>query len=87
MTAPRSATFAQIPAWTPRERVDLHPLLIQLMFGPMAGHMLLRPVLQDAPGQHTPPVDEVARTFAEAFVRATAQQSVSRGHPAEEAGQ
>jgi AcrR family transcriptional regulator len=48
------------------------PLLIQLMFGPMAGHMLLRPVLQDALGNSLPPVDEVARTFADAFIRATA---------------
>jgi AcrR family transcriptional regulator len=50
------------------------PLLIQLMFGPMAGHMLLRPVLQDVLGGALPPVDEVARTFAEAFIRATAQR-------------
>ncbi|MGI5290783.1 TetR/AcrR family transcriptional regulator [Nonomuraea polychroma] len=48
------------------------PLLIQLMIGPMAGHMLLRPVLQDALGNVLPPVEEVARTFAEAFMRATA---------------
>jgi hypothetical protein len=33
----------------------------------------LRPVLQDALGNSLPPVDEVARTFAEAFIRATAQ--------------
>ncbi|GAA3614803.1 TetR/AcrR family transcriptional regulator [Nonomuraea rosea] len=48
------------------------PLLIQLMIGPMAGHMLLRPVLQDGLGDILPPVDEVARAFAEAFIRATA---------------
>ncbi|MEU7858101.1 helix-turn-helix domain-containing protein [Nonomuraea sp. NPDC049141] len=48
------------------------PLLIQLMIGPMAGHMLLRPVLQDGLGEGLPPVEAVARTFAEAFIRATA---------------
>jgi AcrR family transcriptional regulator len=48
------------------------PLLIQLMIGPMAGHMLLRPVLQDALGNVLPPVDEAARAFAAAFIRATA---------------
>jgi hypothetical protein len=48
------------------------PLLIQLMLGPMAGHMLLRPVLQDALGNSLPPVDEVARIFADAFIHATA---------------
>ncbi|GAA3681735.1 TetR/AcrR family transcriptional regulator [Nonomuraea antimicrobica] len=48
------------------------PLLIQLMIGPMAGHMLLRPVLQESLGDVLPPVDEVARAFAEAFIRATA---------------
>ncbi|MFI7637321.1 TetR/AcrR family transcriptional regulator [Nonomuraea sp. NPDC049400] len=48
------------------------PLLIQLMIGPMAAHMLLRPVLQDALGNVLPPVEEVARAFAEAFIRATA---------------
>ncbi|GAB3435603.1 TetR/AcrR family transcriptional regulator [Actinophytocola sediminis] len=49
------------------------PLLIQLMFGPMAGHMLLRPALQDALGNSLPPVDEVARIFADAFIRAAGQ--------------
>ncbi|WP_327584657.1 hypothetical protein OHA25_54335 [Nonomuraea sp. NBC_00507] len=34
------------------------PLLIQLMIGLMAGHMLLRPVLQDSLGNALPPVDE-----------------------------
>ncbi|MBN6057907.1 TetR/AcrR family transcriptional regulator [Nonomuraea sp. RK-328] len=48
------------------------PLLIQLMFGPMAAHMLFRPVLRDALDDVLPPVDEVARTFAEAFLRAAA---------------
>ena len=48
------------------------PLLIQLMIGPMAGHMLLRPVLQDGLGNVLPPVEAVARIFAEAFIRATA---------------
>jgi AcrR family transcriptional regulator len=48
------------------------PLLIQLMIGPMAGHMLLRPVLQDALGDILPSVEEVAQTFAEAFIRAAA---------------
>ncbi|WP_188192100.1 hypothetical protein [Nonomuraea sp. SYSU D8015] len=48
------------------------PVLIQLMIGPMAGHMLLRLVLQDALGNVLPPVDESARAFAEAFIRATA---------------
>ncbi len=48
------------------------PLLIQLMFGPMAGHMLLRPVLEGELGDMLPPVDEVARLFADAFIRATA---------------
>ncbi|MFI6299321.1 TetR/AcrR family transcriptional regulator [Nonomuraea sp. NPDC050790] len=48
------------------------PLLIQLMVGPMAGHMLLRPILQDTLGSILPPVDEAAQTFAEAFLRATA---------------
>ncbi|WP_408648649.1 TetR/AcrR family transcriptional regulator [Streptomonospora mangrovi] len=51
------------------------PLLMQLMLGPMAGHMLLRPVLQDALGNTLPPVDEVARTFAEAFLRAAAPEA------------
>ncbi|GAA2280668.1 TetR/AcrR family transcriptional regulator [Nonomuraea roseoviolacea subsp. roseoviolacea] len=48
------------------------PLLIQLMLGPMAAHMLFRPVLADALGDVLPPVDEAARTFAEAFLRAAA---------------
>ncbi|MDF5752806.1 TetR/AcrR family transcriptional regulator [Spongiactinospora sp. TRM90649] len=48
------------------------PLLIQLMIGPMAGHMLLRPVLQDALGDGLPPVRDVTQVFAEAFLRATA---------------
>ncbi|MEV0201467.1 TetR family transcriptional regulator [Nonomuraea sp. NPDC050691] len=48
------------------------PLLIQLLFGPMAAHMLFRPVLLDALGDALPPVDEAARTFAEAFLRAAA---------------
>ncbi|MGI5291679.1 TetR/AcrR family transcriptional regulator [Nonomuraea polychroma] len=48
------------------------PLLIQLMIGPMAGHMLLRPALRDALGDVLPPVEEVSRTFAEAFIRAAA---------------
>jgi AcrR family transcriptional regulator len=48
------------------------PLLIQLMIGPMAGHMLLRPILQDTLGNTLPPINEAARTFADAFIRATA---------------
>ncbi|MDP4511035.1 TetR/AcrR family transcriptional regulator [Nonomuraea turcica] len=48
------------------------PLLIQLMIGPMAGHMLLRPALQDALGDVLPPVEEVSRMFADAFIRAAA---------------
>ncbi|MDP4511797.1 TetR/AcrR family transcriptional regulator [Nonomuraea turcica] len=48
------------------------PLLIQLMIGPLAVHMLLRPTLQDTLGDLLPPVEEVSRTFAEAFIRAAA---------------
>jgi AcrR family transcriptional regulator len=48
------------------------PLLIQLMFGPMAGHMLLRPVLESELEDLLPPVEEVARIFADAFLRASA---------------
>ncbi len=50
------------------------PLLIQLMVGPLAGHMLLRPALREALGDDVlPPVEEVSRTFAEAFLRAAAR--------------
>ncbi|MEU7864366.1 hypothetical protein [Nonomuraea sp. NPDC049141] len=54
------------------------PLLIQLMIGPMAGHMLPRPALTAAPGDILPPVEVVAATFAEAFIRATTHPDHAR---------
>ncbi len=47
------------------------PLLVQLMIGPLATHMLLRPILESALGADgLPSVDETCETFADAFLRA-----------------
>ena len=47
---------------------DCSPTSLHAVFGNRDG-----PVLHDALGDALPPVDEVTRTFAETFIRATAQ--------------
>lgn len=46
------------------------PLLVQLMFGPLAMHLLLRPTLEPALGSTLPTVRETSEIFADAFLRA-----------------
>jgi hypothetical protein len=55
------------------------PLLIQLMAGPLAMHMLLRPTLQAVPGVELPTVDETCEIFADAFLRAVGKQQTGGG--------
>lgn len=50
------------------------PLLIQLLVGPLAVHMLFRPVLESGLDTDLPDLDEVAETFADAFLRAAATE-------------
>jgi AcrR family transcriptional regulator len=48
------------------------PLLVQLLLGPIATHMLLRPTLEATPGAELPSVEEIADTLATAYLRAVA---------------
>jgi AcrR family transcriptional regulator len=48
------------------------PLLVQLLLGPIATHMLLRPTLETALGGELPSVDEITDTLASAYRRAVA---------------
>ncbi|GLW96987.1 hypothetical protein Misp02_10740 [Microtetraspora sp. NBRC 16547] len=54
---------ASAPGWSPQARARVRSWLRL---------ELLRPVLQDALGNVPPPVEDVARTFAEALIRAAA---------------
>jgi AcrR family transcriptional regulator len=49
------------------------PLLVQLMLGPIATHMLLRPTLEATLGEELPSVDEITDTLAGAYLRAVAR--------------
>lgn len=53
------------------------PLIIQLMVGPLATHMLLRPPLQTALGPELPTVEETCEIFADAFLRAVGTSKTS----------
>ncbi|XRQ11834.1 TetR family transcriptional regulator [Actinomadura welshii] len=46
------------------------PLLAQLLIGPIAAHMLLRPTLAPLFGPDFPTLDETVETFAQAFLTA-----------------
>jgi hypothetical protein len=48
------------------------PLLVQLLLGPIATHMLLRPTLETTLGAELPSVDEIADTLSGAYLRAVA---------------
>ena len=48
------------------------PILVQLLLGPIATHMLLRPTLEATPGAELPSVEEIAETLATAYLRAVA---------------
>ncbi|MDA0565101.1 TetR/AcrR family transcriptional regulator [Streptomonospora sp. S1-112] len=48
------------------------PVLIQLIIGPPAVHMMTRPALETALGEHLPPVEESLDHFTESFLRAAA---------------
>ncbi|MBC6468875.1 TetR/AcrR family transcriptional regulator [Actinomadura alba] len=70
VTSLRALLIAQVAAG--RLRPLPFPLLVQLLLGPIAAHMLLRPTLDAALGPELPPVDETCEIFAEAFLRAAA---------------
>ncbi|MBO1419878.1 TetR/AcrR family transcriptional regulator [Streptomyces sp. FH025] len=48
------------------------PVLVQLLFGPLLNHMLLRPVLESAFGAGLPSSEESIDLFVEAYLRAVA---------------
>ncbi|KJK59424.1 TetR/AcrR family transcriptional regulator [Saccharothrix sp. ST-888] len=48
------------------------PVLMQLLLGPMAMHLLVRPVLAPALGPALPSVEETAELFTESYLRAVA---------------
>jgi AcrR family transcriptional regulator len=48
------------------------PLLVQLLLGPIATHMLLRPTLESALGAELPSVEEMTETLSAAYLRAVA---------------
>ncbi|MFB7664861.1 TetR/AcrR family transcriptional regulator [Kitasatospora sp. NPDC056138] len=48
------------------------PVLMQLLLGPMAMHLLVRPVLAPALGPDLPSVEEAAELFTESYLRAVA---------------
>ncbi len=48
------------------------PVLVQLLFGPLINHILLRPVLEPALGAGLPSLEESIDLFAEAYLRAVA---------------
>ncbi len=55
------------------------PLLIQQLIGPLAVHMLLRPVLARELGRDLPGVEETCAMFADAFLRAVAVPETPSG--------
>jgi AcrR family transcriptional regulator len=48
------------------------PLLLQLLLGPIASHLLLRPTLAQVMGDALPSKDDVCDLFTDAFLRAAA---------------
>jgi AcrR family transcriptional regulator len=48
------------------------PMLVQLLLGPIATHMLLRPTLEAAAAAEVPSVEEITETLADAYLRAVA---------------
>jgi AcrR family transcriptional regulator len=50
------------------------PLLMQLLIGPLATHMLLRPSLGTVMGEQLPPIEDACDVFADAFLRAVARR-------------
>ncbi|MGH3853891.1 MAG: hypothetical protein ACRDR6_10440 [Pseudonocardiaceae bacterium] len=55
------------------------PLLIQQLIGPLAVHLLLRPVLTCGPGSDLPSVEDACVVFADAFVRAVTVSQETTG--------
>lgn len=53
------------------------PLLLQLLFGPLAVHMLFRPAWAQQLGPELPAVDAACEVFVDAFLRAVAVDSPS----------
>jgi hypothetical protein len=48
------------------------PMLVQLLLGPIATHMLLRPTLEATGAAEVPTVEEITETLADAYLRAVA---------------
>ncbi|MEV7182945.1 TetR/AcrR family transcriptional regulator [Kitasatospora sp. NPDC093102] len=64
------------------------PVLVQLLFGPVVSHLLLRPVLSPMLGAVLPAVEEATELFAESYLRAVAlpgadcaDRTPTRGEP------
>lgn len=53
------------------------PLVVQMLIGPLAVHMITRPLLVSVWGSGFPTVDEAAATFADAFLRAVGQSGAA----------
>jgi AcrR family transcriptional regulator len=70
VTSLRALLMAHVQAG--RLRPLPFPLLVQLLLGPIATHMLLRPVLEPALGSELPTLAETCDVFTEAFLRAAA---------------